>query len=375
MAVSTSERVIRQLLESADIEIDGNDPWDIQVRDPRFYGRVIREVELGFGESYMDGWWDCDALDEAVNRIFLADLPSQLQGNWKLAWHALKTRFFNLQTKRRSTEVAEQHYDLGNDLYEAMLDKRMNYTCAYWKDADNLNDAQEAKLDLVCKKIGLKPGMTVLELGCGFGSFAKYAAEKYGAEVTGHNISREQVKLGRERCKGLPVTLKLQDYREAEGTYDRVISIGVMEHVGHKNYRTYMEVVDRTLKEGGIAFFHTIGANVSMGGGNAWTHKYIFPNGMLPSIAQLGKAMEGLFVMEDWHNFGPYYDPTLMAWYENFEAAWPELKQNPKYDERFYRMWRFYLLSSAGGFRGRSQQLWQVVMTRLGTPQPDCRVS
>ncbi|MGC9398886.1 MAG: cyclopropane fatty acyl phospholipid synthase [Anaerolineae bacterium] len=375
MTISKSEHFIRELLEHADVEINGNRPWDIQIHDPRFYDRVIREVELGFGEAYMDGWWDCEALDELINRIFLADLPDKLQGNWKLALHALKMRLFNLQTRRRATEVAERHYDLGNDLYEAMLDKRMNYTCGYWKEADNLDEAQEAKLELVCRKIGLEPGMTVLELGSGFGSFAQYAAEEYGAVVTGYNISKEQVKLARERCAGLPVTFKLQDYRDAEGTYDRVISIGVMEHVGHKNYRTYMEVVDRTLKEDGIAFFHTIGANVSAGVGNAWTHKYIFPNGMLPSIAQLGKAMEGLFVVEDWHNFGPYYDPTLMAWYENFEAAWPELRKNPRYDERFYRMWRFYLLSSAGGFRARSQQLWQVVMTRPGTPQPDCRIS
>jgi cyclopropane-fatty-acyl-phospholipid synthase len=252
-----------------------------------------------------------------------------------------------------------------------MLDKRMNYTCGYWREADNLDDAQEAKLDLVCRKIGLSPGMRVLELGCGFGSFAKYAAEKYGVEVLGVTVSKEQVALGMEMSRGLPVELRLQDYREVEGQYDRVISIGVMEHVGVKNYRTYMEVVDRTLKPGGIGFFHTIGDNVSETGTNAWTNKYIFPNGMLPSIAQLAKAMEGLFVVEDWHNFGPYYDPTLMAWHANFEAAWPELKN--QYDERFYRMWRYYLLSSAGGFRARSSQLWQVVFTRIGDPQPDCR--
>ena len=270
-------------------------------------------------------------------------------------------------------EVGERHYDLGNDLYQAMLDKRMNYTCGYWKDAATLDEAQEAKLDLVCRKIGLQPGMRVLELGCGWGSFAKYAAEKYGAEVLGVTVSKEQVALGMEQCQGLPVELRLQDYREVEGTYDAVISIGVMEHVGYKNYRTYMQVVDRCLKEDGIAFVHTIGGNRSATSSDPWTNKYIFPNGMLPSIAQLGAAMEGLFVMEDWHNFGPHYDRTLMAWHANFEAAWPELKAN--YDERFYRMWRYYLLSCAGGFRSRNNQLWQIVMTRTGTPQPDCRVS
>jgi cyclopropane-fatty-acyl-phospholipid synthase len=278
----------------------------------------------------------------------------------------------NLQTSARAFEIGEKHYDLGNDLYQAMLDKRLNYTCAYWRDANNLDEAQENKLDLVCRKIGLQPGMKVLELGCGWGSFAKYAAEKYGVEVLGVTVSAEQVALGMELCQGLPVELRLQDYREVDGKYDRVISIGVMEHVGYKNYRTYMEVVDRTLKEGGIGFFHTIGANTSEITINAWTQKYIFPNGMLPSISQLAYAMEGLFIVEDWHNFGPDYDPTLMAWHSNFENAWPVLKQ--KYGERFYRMWRYYLLSSAGGFRSRHTQLWQVVFTRQGDPQPDCRL-
>jgi cyclopropane-fatty-acyl-phospholipid synthase len=373
MTAQRSETVIRDFLAQAEVEINGSNPWDLHIHDPRFYDRVLREAELGLGESYMDGWWDCEAIDALIARILLADLISQVKGNWKLAFRVLRAQLFNLQSKRRAYQVGEHHYDIGNDLYRAMLDKRMNYTCGYWADAETLDDAQEAKLELVCRKIGLEPGMRVLELGCGWGCFAKYAAETYGAEVLGVTVSKEQVALGMEMCKGLPVELKLQDYRDVSGTYDRVISIGVMEHVGYRNYRTYMEVVDRTLKEGGIAFFHTIGSNFSRTSANAWANKYIFPNGMLPSIAQLGRAMERLFVMEDWHNIGPHYDPTLMAWHANFEAAWPELKR--RYDERFYRMWRYYLLSSAGGFRARMTQLWQVVMTRPGTPQPACRFS
>lgn len=366
-----AELIIRQLLESADIEIDGKDPWDIQVHDKRFYTRVLREVELGLGESYMDGWWDCQAIDQFVDRALRAKIDKQVKGNLKILLHVLRSRLLNLQTSARAFEVGERHYDLGNDLYQSMLDKRLNYTCAYWRNASDLDEAQEAKLDLVCQKIGLKPGMTVLELGCGWGSFAKYAAEKYGADVVGVTVSKEQVELGMELCRGLPVELRLQDYREVGGTYDRVISIGVMEHVGCKNYRTYMEVVNRTLKTGGIGFFHTIGSNTSKRTVNPWTEKYIFPNGMLPSIAQLATAMEGLFVIEDWHNFGPDYDPTLMAWHANFEKAWPALRGT--YGEKFYRMWRYYLLSSAGGFRSRQTQLWQVVFSRIGDPQPDCR--
>ena len=241
----------------------------------------------------MDGWWDCEAIDEFITRVLKADLDAKVKGNWKIAVNVLRARFLNMQSPARAFEVGERHYDLGNDLYCAMLDKRLNYTCAYWKNAANLDEAQEAKLDLVCRKIGLKPGMRVLELGCGWGSFAKYAAEKYGAQVLGVTVSKEQVALGMELCKGLPVELRLQDYREVEGKYDAVISIGIMEHVGYKNYRTYMQVVDRCLKEDGIAFIHTIGGNVEHHlQRTPGRDKYIFPNGMLPSITQLGAAME-----------------------------------------------------------------------------------
>jgi cyclopropane-fatty-acyl-phospholipid synthase len=367
-----SEIVVRQLLASADVEVNGSRAWDIQVHNPRLYDRILRDSSLGLGESYVEGWWDCESIDSFIDSVLRANLREKVENDARIAFQVLKAKLFNRQTESKSLEVAERHYDLGNDLYQAMLDKRLNYTCAYWKEAKNLDDAQEAKLELVCQKIGIYQGMKILELGCGWGSFAKYAAEKHGASVVGFNISKQQVSLGRERCKGLPVELELQDYREAQGEYDAVISIGMMEHVGYKNYRTYFEVVDRCLKKDGISFFHTIGTNRSIKTGEAWTDKYIFPNGQLPSISQLSKAIEGLFVIEDWHNFGPYYDPTLMAWHANFNKAWPELKN--KYSDCFRRMWNYYLLSSAGGFRSRSSQLWQVVLTRKGTPQPDCRI-
>jgi len=372
MGKDKSESIMRTLLSSAEIEVNGNNPFDIQVHEDRFYRRLLSDGALGLGESYMDGWWDCEAIDQFICQALKADLEAKVESNWKSFLHILKFKLFNMQKVSRAFEVGEQHYDIGNDLYQAMLDKRLNYTCGYWKNAKDLDEAQEAKLDLVCKKLNLEPGMTILELGCGWGSFAKYAAEKYGIEVTGVTISKEQVNLGKELCKGLPVEIKLADYRNVTGSYDRVISIGIMEHVGYKNYRTYMHVVDRTLKSNGLAFIHTIGGNVSTTHANAWTEKYIFPNGMSPSIAQLGKAMEGLFVVEDWHNFGPDYDKTLMAWYENFKNAWPQLKS--KYGDRFFRMWKYYLLSCAGGFRARDNQLWQIVMTRPGSEQPDCRI-
>lgn len=371
--MKNSEKIIRELFALANISVNGSNPWDIQIHDGRFYDRVLRDNSLGLGESYVDGWWDSEQLDAFFTRVLHANLDEKVRKSTGFALQVLGARLFNRQSYSRAFEVGIKHYDLGNDLYSAMLDKRLVYTCGYWKNAKNLDEAQEAKLDLVCRKIGIKPGMKILELGCGWGSFAKFAAEKYGVSVLGVTVSKEQVELGTQLCQGLPVELRLQDYREVQGTFDAVVSIGVMEHVGYKNYSTYMKVVDRCLKKDGIGFVHTIGGNKSITTGEPWTNKYIFPNGMLPSISQLGAAFEENFVMEDWQNFGPYYDPTLMAWYANFEVAWPNLL--PKYGDRFYRMWCYYLLSSAGGFRSRHQQLWQIVFTRRGTPQPDCRKS
>lgn len=369
----SSQRLVRKIFESTGIRIDGDEPHDITVHNPKFYARVLRDSTLGFGEAYMDGWWDSPALDQALAKLAHADVNTVMRDNWHMIPHVIKARIFNLQRGIRAFEVGERHYDIGNDLYESMLDQNMVYTCGYWRDADDLDHAQEAKLDLVCRKIGLCEGMRVLELGCGWGSFAKFAAERYGARVTGLTVSKEQVKLGRRRCQGLPVDIQLRDYRDARGDYDAVISIGIMEHVGCKNYRKYMEVVDRCLRPDGVALVHTIGGNRSRAATEPWIDRYIFPNAVLPTIAQLGASMEGIFVLEDVHNFGPDYDRTLMAWHDNFVAAWPHL--DAQYDERFYRMWRYYLCMSAAGFRSRQLQLYQLVLTRTGTPQRDFRHS
>lgn len=373
MTNKKSETTLRHLFDIAGVTINGNKPYDIQVNNPKFYSKVLAEAVLGFGESYMEGWWDCEAVDQLIDKLLRGNLEYTIKGNWKIALHLFRAKYLNLQKVSRAFNVGQQHYDISNKLYSAMLDKRMNYTCAYWKNANNLDEAQEAKLDLVCRKIGLKPGMKILELGCGFGAFAGYAAEKYGVSVTGVTVSKMQVEYGNERYKNLPVELKLMDYRKVEGKYDRVISIGIMEHIGYKNYETYMKVVDRTLIEGGFAFIHTIGRNDTATAVNPWIDKYIFPNGVLPSIKNVAKAMEKYYVIEDMHNFGPDYDKTLMCWYENFENAWDELKSD--FDERFRRMWHYYLLSGAGGFRSRQTQLWQFVITRIGDQQPDCRIS
>lgn len=371
--MQNSEAILRDLLSTAEITLNGNNPWDIEIKDERFFDRVLRDSSLGLGESYMDGWWDCSAIDEFINRVLRAKLDQKVRKNARFIFQVANAKLFNRQSESKAFEVGVRHYDLGNELYQAMLDKRMTYSCGYWKNTATLDEAQEAKLDLVCKKTGLKPGMKVLDIGCGWGSFAKYAAEMYGVTVVGITVSKEQLALGSQLCKGLPVEIRLQDYREIQGKFDAVISIGSMEHIGTKNYKTYMQVVDRCLNENGVALIHSIGSNKSITTGDPWSDKYIFPNGVLPSISQLGASMEDIFVMEDWHNFGPYYDNTLLAWHNNFEKGWPVLE--PNYGKRFYRMWRYYLLSSAGGFRSRSQQLWQVVFTRFSTKQPVCRYS
>ncbi len=356
--------IVKDMLGMADIVINGTRPWDMRVLDERLYSRVLSNGSLGLGEAYMDGWWETDRLDEFFARILSANVDRKIKVNIQLALAVLSAKMFNRQNGSKAFEIGEKHYDIGNDLYSAMLGNRMVYTCGYWKDATNLDDAQEAKLHVVCKKIGLKQGQRVLDIGCGWGSFAKFASEKYGARVVGISVSREQVKFAKDRCDGLPVEIRFQDYRDVTETFDHVISLGMFEHVGYKNYRTFMEVVSRVLCDGGIFLLHTIGGNISAVNTDPWIEKYIFPKSMLPSIAQIGHALEGIFVMEDWHNFGADYDKTLMAWFENIKNQWDTLKSG--YSDRFFRMWKYYLLSCAGSFRCRRNQLWQIVLTKSG---------
>ncbi len=360
------EARMQKLIHGSGVNINGKNPWDIQVHDPRFYRRILAGGSLALGESYMDGWWDSDQIDVSIARLLQFGIRSKLLSNPILFLNALRARLMNVQSKRASFSNAQAHYDIGNDLYRAMLDRRLTYTCGYWKDAKTLDEAQEAKLDLVCRKLGLKRGERVLDIGCGWGSFAKFAAEKYGAHVVGITVAKEQIALGSELCKGLPVELRLQDYRDINEPFDHIVSLGMFEHVGFKNYRQFMKVVSRCMSDDGLFLLHTIASNRSVFTCDPWFNKYIFPGGMLPSIAQIGKAVEEIFVMEDWHNFGADYDKTLMAWFANFDKHWGVLKQN--YSDRFYRMWKYYLLSLAGGFRARENQLWQIVFSKKGVP-------
>jgi len=366
------KQTIKLLLANADVKINGERPWDIQVNNQDLYSRVLAGGSLALGESYMDGWWDCKAIDQLIYKILKAGLDKKVKGRHEI-WDFLKAKLINQQRKSKAYVIGKRHYDIGNALYKNMLDKRMNYSCGYWKDSKNLDEAQEAKSDLICKKLKLEPGMSVLDIGCGWGGFAKFAAEKYQSKVVGITVSKEQVKLARKQCKGFDVEIRFQDYRDLKKEFDRVVSVGMIEHVGYKNYRKFMKIVDHCLKNDGLFLLQTIASNKSVRSGEAWTSKYIFPNSMLPSAKQITKAYEGIFKLEDWHNFGTYYDKTLMVWHKNFQKNWVKIKHN--YDERFRRMWNYYLLSSAGSFRAHKNQLWQIVLSKIGSQVEYERVS
>jgi len=355
-------RIVSEMLTQAGVEINGPRPFDLQVKHPDFFKRVLQEGTLGLGESYMDGWWDCERLDIFFHNAIRAGLENQLPHHLKDTLRVAAARIINLQSKKRAWIVGKEHYDLGNDLFSRMLDEHMQYSCGYWKDATTLSDAQNAKLKMICDKLQLEPGMTLLDIGCGWGGLAEYAARHYGAVVHGVTISAEQQKMAQDRCIGLDVTILLQDYRDLDMQFDRIVSVGMFEHVGPKNYRTYFDVADRNLKPDGIFLLHTIGSNKTDNTVDPWINKYIFPNGCLPSVSQIAQASEGHFVMEDWHNFGADYDKTLMAWHERFQNTWPEIANN--YSERFKRMFSYYLNACAGAFRARDIQLWQIVFTR-----------
>jgi cyclopropane-fatty-acyl-phospholipid synthase len=361
-----SKSIVTRLLAVAGIAVNGSNPWDIQVHDETFYPEVLHKGSLGLGESYMHNSWDSDQVDEFIARILLADLDAHVQQDISFKLEILAARMVNFQSPSRAFSNGSAHYDTGNDLFEAMLDQRMTYTCGFWENASSLDEAQEHKLDLCCRKLNLRPGMHVLDIGCGWGSFARFAAEKYGVQVTGITISHEQAELARERCKGLPVEIRLEDYRSLHEPFDAIVSLGMFEHVGYKNYHTYMEVAHRCLKNDGLFLLHTIGGNNAHTFTDQWLNKYIFPNAMIPTIKLIGQSIENLFVMEHWQNFSVDYDKTLQAWFRNVSGNWEQLKA--RYDNTFFRMWKYYLLSCAASFRARKSQLWQIVLSKHGVP-------
>jgi cyclopropane-fatty-acyl-phospholipid synthase len=371
MAVSIISRraqVLERILRKAGVELNGPNPWDIQVNDERLYDRILSHGDLGIGESYVNGWWDCPRIDELTCRILSHRLLEHVKNDWRMTLAAIRGRLFNLQTVRRAAEVAEKHYDLGNEFFETLLGPTMVYSCAYWKHTAHLDQAQHDKLELICQKLQLDKRDRVLDIGCGWGALARHVAQKYGCRVMGVTISQQQVDYATRLCKGLPVNVLLADYRAESlkplGPFNKIVSVGMFEHVGSKNYRKFMETVHSLLTGEGLFLLHTIGTHRSAPG-SAWVKKYIFPNSEIPSFPNVAQAIDDLFIMEDWHNFGADYDKTLMAWYENFEKG--VASRAFATDPTFRRTWRYYLLSCAGIFRARNvTQLWQVALSKNG---------
>ncbi|MBI3232100.1 MAG: cyclopropane fatty acyl phospholipid synthase [Candidatus Doudnabacteria bacterium] len=364
MGSNRYKKVVQDMLAQADVQIGGNRPWDIKVFNEDLYKRAIGHGSKGLGEAYTDGWWDSPKLDEFFFKVLDAGLREKIKFNWTTIKVYLTAQLFNLQTIGGSKKVVKLHYDLSTELYLSFLDEYNQYTCGYFKDTNDLNIAQQQKLQLICDKLQLKKEDRVLDIGCGWGGFAKFASERFECNVTGITISKEQATYAREFTKGLPVTIKEMDYRSLDGEYDKILICGMIEHVGYKNYERIFKIVKKVLSEKGLFLLHTIGNNEDTVAIDPWIEKYIFPNSVVPSLKQIINASTGLFVLEDLHNFGKYYDHTLMAWFKNFDTNWPKLKV--QYGERFYRMWKYYLLSCAGLFRARQAQLWQMVFSKNG---------
>jgi cyclopropane-fatty-acyl-phospholipid synthase len=357
-------RILQRYTAGAGVQFNGGESWDIQVNDPEVYQRILTQGSLGFGEAYMDGLWDADELDNLFTRLLRFDIDRKM-GGWariRLLGEISRQCLFNLQSRRRAFQVGERHYDIGNDVFTAMLDRTMSYSCGYWLYANDLEQAQHDKLDMICRKLELRRGDRLLDIGCGWGGLARHAARYFGVEVTGITVSKEQQWFARERCSGLPVQIELMDYRDLQGEYDKISSVGMFEHVGQKNYLAYFDTVSRLLKDDGLFLLHSIGVDATTRSIDPWIDKYIFPNGKLPSAREICSAIENRFLIEDWHNFSQDYDRTLMAWWKNFDSAWPQLEA--KYGLRFYRMWKYYLMSCAGFFRSRQGQLWQLVLCK-----------
>jgi cyclopropane-fatty-acyl-phospholipid synthase len=373
-----AESIVRDLFARVGVSVGGDAPHDPQVHDSRFYRRLLRDGSLGLGESYVEGWWDAESVDSFLCRILAGRLDHHARRNLKAVGYALAARVLDLQGKRLASRDVRGHYERGLDLFRIMLDPSMAYSCGYWRDADTLEDAQEAKFNLTCRKLGLQPGMTFLDIGCGWGSLLHHAAAHFGVRAVGITLSPEQAEVARERCRGLPVEVRVMDYRDLPvvgdsasrqtESFEAIASIGMFEHVGARHYRGYMEVVARCLAPGGVTLLHTIAGNERTPHIDPWLHRYIFPGSNLPAPSQIAEAAEGIFLIEDVHNFGPDYDRTLLAWHDRFETGWPRLRE--RYDERFRRIWRYYLLSCAGAFRARHTQLLQFVLTRPGDEHP-----
>lgn len=361
----SSESFFRDLFAKADVTLNGNRSWDLQVVDPRSYDRMIRDGTIGFGEAFMEGWLDCERVDLLTERIYRARLTEQIKVRSAVP-EILKVRLNPLGSRSRSFEIGERHYDTGNDVFELMLDKFMTYSCGYWNRANTLEEAQRDKLELICRKLQLERGMRVLDIGIGWGSFARYAAVHKGVEVVGLTVSKRQIELGSRLCTGLPIEFRYLDYRAVNEKFDRIVSVGMFEHVGRRYHADFFAACERCLKPGGLMLLHTVGF-LKEDPANAWFDKYILPGVEFPTAGNVVGSIGSGLILENLHRWeGVHYERTLMAWFERFHTGWDQLRQ--KYSDRFYRMWKLYLQGCAGGFRTQPMWVWQFVFSKERVP-------
>lgn len=352
-----------RLLEGSGVTLDGAHPWDVQVLDSRLFARVFTYGSLGFGDAYVDGWWEAADLSGCLQRLVAHGVDASVAGltGRLVAW---RHRLANAQRGGRGWTVGRRHYDLGDDLFAAMLGTRLIYSCGYWAEANDLDAAQVAKLDLVCRKLGLTRGMKVLDVGCGWGEALKFAAERYGIRGVGVTVSARQAEYARRSCAALPVEIRLADYRTVDERFDRILSIGMFEHVGWHNYARYFDVARRCLGPDGLFLLHTIGTQFGARTPDPWIERHIFPNSVIPRLDDVVTAAMPRFVIEDVQNFGLDYIKTLEAWRERFDQAWPRLEAH--YGAAFRRLWRYYLAASIASFAAGRNHLWQWVMAPHG---------
>jgi cyclopropane-fatty-acyl-phospholipid synthase len=272
----------------------------------------------------------------------------------------------NRNSLRKARQNIHHHYDLGNDFYRLWLDESMTYSCAYWDDGcDSIEAAQRAKYEHICRKLQLKEGERLVDIGCGWGGMLRYAAEEYGVEGVGYTLSTEQHEFANDRLRadGLypRVRVELLDYREAKGEFDKFVSIGMFEHVGKEYYGEFFSKVGELLAPGALGILHTIGKHRESDS-DPWISKYIFPGSHLPTMGQIGSAFSATdLVLTDVENLRLHYAHTLDAWIERFEASIDEVRS--RFDESFVRMWRFYLNASSAGFKWGDSRVYQVTFT------------
>lgn len=355
----------KNLLQKADIQIEGIRPWDIRIRHPDFFKRIMLQGLLGLGESYMDGWWECDRLDIFIYKFLANKLDDAVPENFSDILMILSEKIFNRKSDDCDSRVLVKKYDIGYDVFTHMLDPYMQYSCGYWRNGATLAEAQEAKLKMICEKLQLAPGMRVLDIGCGWGGTAEYIARHYDVYVEGITNSTEEQKVAQSRCQGLDITIMLEDYQDlSDDKFDRVIALGTLEYIELKNYSDFFKAVARSLKPDGLFLLHSTGSTQLVNHVGPWLNKYIFPNGCLPSGQQLVQSIEPYFVIEDWDNLGTDYDKTLMSWSEKINESWPVLSMN--HSPKFKRMLDYYLCSGAGFFRAGRIQLRQILFCMGG---------